>query len=186
MQNPLVLHAGTSFERAEMARPWTVQQAVFQGAILERGFWLYIWEVTTPEGKLVYYVGRTGDNSSTNAQSPYNRLGQHLGFAKNTNALRKYLVQEGLDPVSCRYRMISLGPLDEESKSAERAEHDARRDKVAAMEKALADALIGAGLRVMNPINCHKPLDREVFDMVWEHFRSVLILGRRNAGTDSS
>jgi hypothetical protein len=77
--------------------PWTVREATFQGAILERGFWLYVWEVTTPEGKQVYYVGRTGDNSSTNAQSPYNRLGQHLGFAENTNALRKYLVRAGLD-----------------------------------------------------------------------------------------
>jgi hypothetical protein len=72
--------------------------------------------------------------------------------------------------------MIAIGPLDEESKAAGRAEHDVRRDRVAAMEKALADALVNAGLRVMSPVNCNKPLDRELFDRVWKNFCSALSL----------
>jgi hypothetical protein len=39
------------------------------GAMLRRGFWLYVWEIKTPDGKDVLYVGRTGDNSSPYAQS---------------------------------------------------------------------------------------------------------------------
>jgi hypothetical protein len=114
-----------------------IQEARFHGAILQRGFWLYVWEVTTHEGEVVYYVGRTGDNSSTKAQSPYSRLGQHLGFAKNTNALRKYLEKNGIEPVDSAYRLVALGPLEAESTAATRQEHDERRDRIAAMEKRL-------------------------------------------------
>jgi len=34
----------------------------FNGEFLERGFWLYVWDVTTPAKKHLYYVGRTGDS----------------------------------------------------------------------------------------------------------------------------
>ena len=44
---------------------------------LERGFWLYVW-VIDGAGDTLHYVGRTGDSSSSNAQSPFNRMGQHL------------------------------------------------------------------------------------------------------------
>jgi len=69
------------------------QQGVIAGGILQRGFWLYVWEVTPADKAPLYYVGRTGDSSSTNAQSPFNRMGQHLGFAKNSNMLRRHLMQ---------------------------------------------------------------------------------------------
>jgi hypothetical protein len=39
----------------------------FGGGLLERGFWLYVWEISPPQGPALYYVGRTGDSSSTNA-----------------------------------------------------------------------------------------------------------------------
>ena len=38
----------------------------FNGELLQRGFWLYIWEIKTPKKKHLYYVGRTGDSSSIN------------------------------------------------------------------------------------------------------------------------
>ncbi len=42
----------------------------FDGALLERGFWLYVWRII--EGtRTVLYVGRTGDSSSPNASSPF-------------------------------------------------------------------------------------------------------------------
>ena len=68
-----------------------LREVKFNGGILQRGFWLYVWEVTPLGGKALYYVGRTGDSSSTNAQSPFNRMGQHLGFARNSNMLRRHL-----------------------------------------------------------------------------------------------
>ncbi len=48
----------------------------FDGALLERGFWLYVWEITGDSSHHVY-VGRTGDSSSPHAQSPFKRIGQH-------------------------------------------------------------------------------------------------------------
>jgi hypothetical protein len=79
----------------------------FAGGILQRGFWLYVWEVMTQEGKALYYVGRTGDSSSTNAQSPFNRMSQHLGFAKNSSMLRRHLRTQG----RTRTLRFSLGCL---------------------------------------------------------------------------
>ena len=43
------------------------------------------------------------------------------------------------------FRLVALGPLEEESTTATREEHDERRDLVAAMEMALAELLENAG-----------------------------------------
>lgn len=58
----------------------STQIVAFDGAFLRRGFWLYVWEVVAPDGAEYLYVGRTGDSSSPYAQSPFVRMGQHLGF----------------------------------------------------------------------------------------------------------
>lgn len=86
-----------------------VHELSFTGHFLQRGFWLYVWEVTPPDGKPLFYVGRTGDSSSTNAQSPFNRMGQHLGFATNSNMLRKYLEAHGASPEHSSFRLVALG-----------------------------------------------------------------------------
>lgn len=143
--------------------PCSLHELKFDGSVLQRGFWLYVWEVV-PVGKIpLYYVGRTGDSSSTNAQSPFNRMGQHLGFAANSSMLRKHLARHQIEPEACAFRLVSLGPLDQESKAVERTEHDQRRDVVAALEKALADAMRDAGYLVMNEVRSRKPLDFERF-----------------------
>ncbi len=49
----------------------TTQVVQFDGAFLRRGFWLYVWEVTVPNGATIVYVGRTGDSSSPNAQGDW-------------------------------------------------------------------------------------------------------------------
>ena len=38
----------------------STQKLEFDGKLLERGFWLYIWEIKSAVGNPVYYVGRTG------------------------------------------------------------------------------------------------------------------------------
>ncbi len=138
----------------------------FNGGILQRGFWLYVWEVTPVGGAPLYYVGRTGDSSSTNAQSPFNRMGQHLGFAKNSNMLRRHLTQHGAVPESSSFRLIALGPIEQEAETPGRREHDQRRDLVAAMEKALAELLASSGLEVMNRVSSRKTLDEARFKQV--------------------
>lgn len=135
----------------------------FEGGILQRGFWLYVWEVRPSQGEALYYVGRTGDSSSTKAQSPFNRMGQHLGFAQNSSMLRGHLVARGIQPERCMFRLVALGPLEAESVAEGRFEHDARRDVLAAMEKALAETLAAAGCLVMNTVTSRKDLDATRF-----------------------
>src|SRR6267143_2177251 len=100
----------------------------FDGALLERGFWLYVWEITHAGGESIYYVGRTGDISSCNAQSPFNRMGAHLGFNANSNVLRQHLQKRDIDPEKCTFRLIAHGPTMKEAVTFD--EHRALRDIV--------------------------------------------------------
>ena len=54
----------------------------FEGEVLQRGFWLYVWKIAYDQ-ETYLYIGRTGDSSSPNASSPFNRIGQHLDFREN-------------------------------------------------------------------------------------------------------
>ena len=131
------------------------------GELLQRGFWLYVWEIQTPNKSLLYYVGRTGDSSSLNAQSPFNRMGQHLGFKNASNVLRRHLESKKIVPEACQFRLISHGPILKESKNKD--EYRKRRDIIAAMEKALADEMTAVGYNVINTVNCRRKLDVKKF-----------------------
>lgn len=145
------------------------------GAMLQRGFWLYVWRVDTPDGERLY-VGRTGDSSSPNAAPPYARMGQHLGHVKASNALRAHLVRAGVEPESCRaFDLIAHGPLYAEQDDMD--SHRVPRDIVAALEKQLACTLASAGYKVLNTVHCRQPLDKEIWSMVKaafiEHFPDI-------------
>ena len=142
----------------------SLQTLSFDGAILQRGFWLYVWEITPAGEAPLHYVGRTGDSSSTHAQSPFNRMGQHLGFKDASNALRRRLLAQRVAPEACHFKLVALGPLDAESSQDTRAEHDERRDRIAAMEKALADQMLESGYNVINRVHCKKTLDLQVYE----------------------
>ena len=148
------------------------------GEVLQRGFWLYIWEIQTPKSNHLYYVGRTGDSSSINAQSPFNRMGQHLSFNKG-NMLRRHLEGKNINPETCSFRLIAHGPILKEAKTKDK--HLKRRDSIAAMEKALADEMATAGYNVINTVNCRMKLDVTKFASVRAafalHFKR---LGRKN------
>ena len=143
------------------------------GAILKRGFWLYVWRIETPRGE-VLYVGRTGDNSSPHATAPYQRMGQHLSQVKTQNALRRQLEQRGIDPATCaNFHLVSHGPLYEEiarfdgaTRAALMDQHRPIRDIVGAMEKALADDLAAAGYEVLNTVNWRPALDLALWEPV--------------------
>ncbi len=136
----------------------------FNGELLQRGFWLYVWEIQTPSNKILYYVGRTGDSSSVNAQSPFNRMGQHLGFNEKSNVLRRHLEGKKTNPDTCSFRLIAHGPIFKEATIKE--EHRKRRDSIASMEKALADEMTAAGYNVINTVNCRKKLNVAKFASV--------------------
>ncbi|MFY9619735.1 MAG: hypothetical protein WAM70_04340 [Pyrinomonadaceae bacterium] len=145
-----------------------IHSLAFSGKLLQRGFWLYVWEITTPQEELLYYVGRTGDSSSSNAQSPFNRMSQHLGFNERSNVLRRRLTSRGIDPELCSFRLLAHGPIMKEAAALE--EHRRQRDICAAFEKALASALSEAGYNVINIVNCRMPLDDSLFADIRDAF----------------
>lgn len=144
----------------------------FDGGILQRGFWLYVWEVQPPKGEKLYYVGRTGDSSSINAQSPFNRMGQHLGFAKNSSMLRRHLKEKrNQNPENCTFRLVAVGPiLKEPTRGDLKRIHNERRDKISAMEKQLQIDMSASGYDVMNQVNSRKNLDVDLYARVFEDF----------------
>lgn len=111
------------------------------GPLLQRGFWLNVWQVETPNGDMLY-VGRTGDNSSPHATAPYTRMRQHLGFSKTQNTLRKHFIARGIEPENCSaFHLISHGPIyaeidkpDGADREALMERHLALRNRVGAME----------------------------------------------------
>lgn len=128
----------------------------FSGSILCRGFWIYVWHVTTKDGDRLVYVGRTGDTSSPNAQSPFRRVGQHVdpNPKSKSNALAKNLFKSGIDPVTCHFKFTALGPIYDEQENM--ASHVPVRDKAAALERKTADWLKDRGYVVLgsHPKRC--------------------------------
>jgi hypothetical protein len=146
-------------------------------ATLQRGFWLYVWRVTVDETRTLHYVGRTGDNSSPHAQAPFTRMGQHLGFTKNQNALRRHLELRGIEANNCQnFELICHGPIYPEvingegiDRNQHMANHKPIRNFVGAMERQLCHDLRLAGYEVLNKV-AWKP-DYEM--KVWEEVRAA-------------
>jgi hypothetical protein len=136
------------------------------GATLRRGFWLYVWEITTPNGDKVLYVGRTGDSSSPNAQSLFNRMGQNLGTLSTSSMVRNNLKKRGVDPVECKFRMVGHGPVFDEPAPKTMDAHKPLRDQVAALERGLAEDLEAAGYDVMNTVRSRAVLDEALYEQV--------------------
>ena len=137
--------------------------------MLQRGFWLYVWTVKALDGKDWLYVGRTGDSSSPHAQSPYARMGQHLGGNLKSNALRRNLKQFGVDANACQsFKLSAYGPiLPEETKMKG---HIQSRDIIAGLEKGLCDALVSANYDLVNKVNSAKPIDDRLLQQVLAAF----------------
>ena len=120
----------------------------FDGHLLNRGFWLYVWQIKGPQSHYVY-VGRTGDSSSPHASSPFKRIGQHLdpGPNANGNALGKQLQRAGVKYKECSFEMVAVGPIWPEQSDFEA--HKPIRDETAALERAVADHLRQRGYVVL-------------------------------------
>lgn len=142
-----------------------VHSMSFSGCLLRRGFWLYIWKIATSE-RTVFYVGRTGDSSSPHANSPFNRIGQHLDFRAKAkgNALARNLKAAAIDPVEARFDMMALGPVYPEAKDM--TGHAPRRDVMAALENQLARFLRGRGYGVLGIHRTKKVLDTALWEKV--------------------
>ena len=150
-----------------------VHQVSFSGAVLERGFWLYVWRVTN-EGKQFLYVGRTGDSSSRFAASPFARIGQHLDLRPKSgaNMLLRHIRSRGLDPERCSFKLITIGPVFPEQKTLE--DHRKYRDVVAPMEAALAEHLRVKGHDVCGSHSSKHPPDAKLFARVLAKLGNLL------------
>lgn len=141
--------------------PAALHRLTLPGAMLERGFWLYVWDIRVGDRRLLY-VGRTGDESSPHASAPYDRFGQHLGRNKNANALRRNLAARGIELAHVgHYDFHVFGPIHPEA--ADMDSHRPLRDQLAALEKKLADSLSAAGYEVLNKVSCRRPLDPQLW-----------------------
>jgi hypothetical protein len=120
----------------------------FDGHLLNRGFWLYVWQIRGAQFCHVY-VGRTGDSSSPHASSPFKRIGQHLDPKPNAkgNALGKQLIRAGVKNEECTFEMVAVGPVFPEQPDF--AAHKPVRDQMGALERAIADELRQRGYNVL-------------------------------------
>ena len=145
-----------------MTLPPSTHTLTLPAAMIKRGFWLYVWKIESPSGKLLLYVGRTGDTSSPKAAAPFTRMSQHLGTNRNENMIRQHLGKRGIRPEDCgSFVLISYGPLFHEVQDM--PEHKKRRDKVAALERELAETLARVGYDVLNKVRSKQQLD----DSLW-------------------
>ena len=146
----------------------SIRQLMLPGPMLERGFWLYVWKITSPIGELLY-VGRTGDSSSSKASQPFARMGQHLGNNPQQNMVRRHLEKREVSPEACKsFKLIAYGPLFCEA--TDWSTHVERRNVVGALEKALAEALKSAGYDVLNSVRDRHSLDEGLWEEACKEF----------------
>jgi hypothetical protein len=120
----------------------------FSGAVLKRGFWLYVWRIRTGRQQFLY-VGRTGDSSSRFAASPFSRLSQHLDIRPKAtaNMLLRHVRKQKFEPTRCSFEMVAFGPLFPEQPDLKH--HRRVRDIIAPLEAALAEYLRERGYFVV-------------------------------------
>lgn len=136
----------------------------FDGRLVERGFWLYVWRIVAGS-QTVLYVGRTGDSSSPYASSPFKRVAQHLEVGPNAkgNTMSRQLQAIGIDP-TCTFDMVAIGPIFPEQPDMD--QHTQLRDKIAAQETALAGLLCTRGYKVIGDHPIPRVYDRGLFEQV--------------------
>ena len=148
----------------------------FPGIMTQPGFWLYVCKIIPPKGKVLLYVGMTGDpppkdknNKPKRPNSPFGRITASLGENINSSAIRRHLQKVGLTPDECRsFELIAYGPVF--PVTCERKKYDEQWRGVAALEKALADALKAAGYCVLNKVDSKQVYDPELWHKVKEAF----------------
>jgi hypothetical protein len=72
------------------------------------------------------------------------------------------------NPEQCEFRLVALGPILSESKDEKK--HQEQRDRIAMVEKALADAMQASGYKVMNTVRCRKRLDAKLWRKIVREF----------------
>lgn len=138
----------------------------FDGAILQRGFWLYVCRITC-EKEVLLYVGRTGDSSSINAGSLFSRISRQLEQKpeSKSNSLTKKLIEKRVTNLTkCHFEFTGFGPLALEQETD--VDHQKYRDQSAALEKQLALYLKRQGYFVIGVHPKERPFDKTLFSKI--------------------
>jgi hypothetical protein len=126
-----------------------LHQFTLPPALLQRGFWIYVWKIHRPDRTPTFYIGMTGDTGSYRAQSPMNRVAAHLGNNQRSNALLRYLRGKGITLEACKnLEFGAYGPIGKVPSEPEAYRH--ARGKIAALEKALWLDLKASGAEMLN------------------------------------
>jgi hypothetical protein len=125
-----------------------ISRMFFDGAILERGYWIYVILIYHKSGKMYLYIGRTGDEAKKNAAaaSPFQRIGEHLNYRPSAkpNTVKKCFGSNKFPEY--QIRLIAMGPLFPKQKDPD--SHVRYRDKMKALEKSVAEHFISKGYYV--------------------------------------
>jgi hypothetical protein len=143
-------------------------KAKFDGNLLKRGFWIYLYVIRQGEEE-IFYVGRTGDSSSANAGSPFERLTGHLNrkLTAKSAAMLNQLTKYGFDVEKCSFELFAFGPIHPEQKDFER--HKVYRDILAALERAVATELKKRGYTVIGTHGSKTECATELLSQVLGH-----------------
>ena len=143
-------------------------KAKIDGNLLKRGFWIYLYVIKQGQ-KEIFYVGRTGDSSSANAGSPFERLTGHLNrkFTAKSAAMLRQLTKYGFNVEKCTFELFAFGPIHPEQKDFER--HKVYRDILASLEKAIAAELGKRGYTVVGTHSSKVECSPELLSLVLEH-----------------
>lgn len=141
-----------------------VQSFEISGKLIRNGFWLYVLEFIFADERgnddSFLYVGRTGDNSTSNARPPINRFSIHMSSNKNSK-LNEVIAKYNRSREDCsKVKLHSVGPIYPES-SGEFEVHKIPRNKTSAMEKQLSVDLKNAGYNVLNIVHSKQKLPPE-------------------------
>ena len=148
----------------------SIHALTIPAAMTRPAFWLYVWRVTTDTDDELLYVGRTGDSTYTTANPPIFRMGQHFEPKGGGNMLLQRLADREIDPYTCTdFQIVAHGPLFPAANN--KPCHYKRRDIVAALERALRDALLLGGYDVISHENSIKPLCQPCWQDIRQAFQ---------------
>ena len=83
--------------------------------------------------------------------------------------IRQHLQKHCIQPETCNsFDLVAYGPLFPEAEDM--PQHRERRDKVAALERELADALAKVGYDVLNKVISNQQVDNNLWSTVHEAF----------------
>lgn len=152
--------------------------------IVQPGYFLYAWKVTTVTGDLFLYVGRTGDDVYTTSNPPVVRIGEHLGAGRGASLLNNLVQKRVTRRDFAQLRIIIHGPVFPPPRG-DYEDHQVRVGAMRALERALCEALRYNGYTVLGTHPRNWDLCRRCWQGVQEAFGKDFNLNEAPPGRDA-